>query len=135
VLEGWRAYNITSDKHFGIGDWSDGQLANFLSSANAQDRGAAAGPMAEAVENTLQYLTSEDIGALVAYLRTVAPQTGGHEVCAASAPGAQEPQDELGRYVSKVVARTVMNITAMAGRRSMLHWPVADRWPIPTAQM
>jgi mono/diheme cytochrome c family protein len=99
VLQGWHAYNVTSDKHFGVGDWSDAQLASFLSSAHAQGRGSAAGPMAEAVENSLQYLTSEDISALVAYLRTVAAQTGDYEVNAAPAPGAQEPQDELGRHV------------------------------------
>jgi mono/diheme cytochrome c family protein len=113
VLEGWYAYNITSDKHFGVGDWSDGQLAAFLSSAHAQDRGSAAGPMAEAVENSLQYLTSQDIGALVAYLRTVAARTGEREVDTTAharsssssfssgfaAPGTGEPQDELGRHI------------------------------------
>jgi mono/diheme cytochrome c family protein len=97
ALEGWRAYNITSDKRFGVGAWSDPQLASFLSSAHAQHRGSAAGPMAEAVENSLQYLTSEDISALVAYLRTVAAQTG--EVNTGPAPRAQELQDELGRHV------------------------------------
>ena len=79
ALQGWHAYNITSDKRSGVGAWSDAQLASFLSSAHAQGRGSAAGPMAEAVENSLQYLTSEDIGALVAYLRTVAAQTGDYE--------------------------------------------------------
>jgi mono/diheme cytochrome c family protein len=98
-LVGWRAYNITPDRRSGVGDWSDAQLASFLSSAHAYDRGSAAGPMAEAVEHSLQYLTSEDIGALVAYLRTVAAQTDNHEVNATPAPGAQEPRDELGRHV------------------------------------
>jgi mono/diheme cytochrome c family protein len=99
VLEGWNAFNITSDKRFGVGDWSDAQLASFLSSAHAKGRGSAAGPMAEAVEDSLQYLTSEDISALVAYLRTVAAQTGNYAVNATPAPGAQEPQDQLGRHV------------------------------------
>jgi mono/diheme cytochrome c family protein len=99
VLQGWDAYNITSDKRFGVGDWSDAQLASFLSSAHAQGRGSAAGPMAEAVENSLQYLTSEDIRALVAYLRTIAAQTGSDEVNTGPAPRAQEPQGELGRNV------------------------------------
>jgi mono/diheme cytochrome c family protein len=99
VLVGWRAYNITSDKRFGVGAWSDAQLASFLSSAHAQGHGSAAGPMAEAVENSLQYLTSEDTSALVAYLRTVAAQTGDYAVNATPAPGAQEVQDELGRHV------------------------------------
>ncbi len=99
VLQGWDAYNITSDKRSGVGAWSDAQLASFLSSAHAQDRGAAAGPMAEAVENSLQYLTAEDIGALVAYLRTVAAQTGNYAVNPAPTSAAQQPKDELGRHV------------------------------------
>jgi mono/diheme cytochrome c family protein len=99
VLQGWDAYNITSDKRSGVGDWSDAQLASYLSSAHAQDRGSAAGPMAEAVENSLQYLTSEDISALVAYLRTVPAQTDDDDVSAAPASAAQELQDELGRHV------------------------------------
>jgi mono/diheme cytochrome c family protein len=99
VLQGWLAYNITADKRSGVGDWSDAQLAGYLSSGHAQDRGSAAGPMAEAVQNSLQYLTSEDISALVAYLRTVAPQTGDYEANAAPAPSAQGSQDELGRHV------------------------------------
>jgi mono/diheme cytochrome c family protein len=99
-LQGWDAYNITSDKRFGVGDWTNAQLASFLSSAHAQDRGSAAGPMADAVENSLQDLTSEDVSALVAYLRTVAAQTGNDDVHVAPAAGAQEPpQDELGRHV------------------------------------
>jgi mono/diheme cytochrome c family protein len=52
--------------------------------------------MAEAVENSLQYLTSDDISALVGYLRTVAARTGDDEVNATPAPAAQ---DELGRHV------------------------------------
>jgi mono/diheme cytochrome c family protein len=53
--------------------------------------------MAEAVENSLQYLTSEDISALVAYLRTVMPQTG--EVNTGPAPSVQQVQNELGRHI------------------------------------
>lgn len=99
VLAGWHAYNITSDKRFGVGAWSDAQLASYLSSGHAEGRGSAAGPMAEAIENSLQYLTSADIDALVAYLRTVAPQTAHDEVKAGPAPSVQESQNELGRHV------------------------------------
>jgi cytochrome c len=55
--------------------------------------------MAEAVENSLQYLTSEDFSSLVAYLRTVAAQTGDDEVNTVPAPSVQVPQDDLGRHV------------------------------------
>jgi mono/diheme cytochrome c family protein len=76
MLQGWHAYNITADKGYGIGDWSDQQVADYLSVGHAADRGSAAGPMAEAVADSLQYLTHEDIAALVTYLRNVEPQNG-----------------------------------------------------------
>jgi mono/diheme cytochrome c family protein len=76
MLEGWHAYNITPDKGYGIGSWSDRQIADYLSSGHATDRGSVAGPMAEAVANSLQYLSDEDVDSLVAYLRRVEPKTG-----------------------------------------------------------
>jgi mono/diheme cytochrome c family protein len=46
MLEGWHAYNITADKSYGIGNWSDQQIGDYLSSGHAMGRGSAAGPMA-----------------------------------------------------------------------------------------
>jgi mono/diheme cytochrome c family protein len=99
-VEGWHAYDITSDKTFGLGGWSDHQIAQYLSTGHAQDRGSAAGPMGEAVSNSLKYLTSEDVAALVSYLRRVAPQPG--LIAAGPAhlavhPGAEEEADGLGQ--------------------------------------
>jgi mono/diheme cytochrome c family protein len=110
MLQGWHAYNITSDKQFGVGDWSDQQLSDYLSTGHADGRGSASGPMGEAVENSLQYLKPEDTTALVSYLRTVKPQPGkpGTEInpapaaMAASANGLPDPHespDDLGRRV------------------------------------
>ncbi len=75
-LQGWRAWNLTSDKGYGVGGWSDAQLNSYLSIGRADGHGSAAGPMGEAVENSLQYLTSEDTAALVAYLRKVPARSG-----------------------------------------------------------
>lgn len=75
-LQGWRAYNITSDTKYGIGSWSDADIAQYLSTGHADGRGSASGPMGEAVSHSLQYLNPEDTAALVAYLRTVPAQTG-----------------------------------------------------------
>jgi mono/diheme cytochrome c family protein len=72
---GWRAYNISSDKVTGIGDWSPEQIAHYIAVGHADGRGTAGGPMAEAVDLSLQYLTPRDISALVAYVTTVAPMT------------------------------------------------------------
>jgi len=76
LIVGWRAYNITSDKTSGVGAWSNQQLTDYLKTGHADGRGSAAGPMAEAVANSLQYLTPSDTTALVSYLRRVPPQTG-----------------------------------------------------------
>jgi mono/diheme cytochrome c family protein len=70
VQSGWDAYNITADPKSGVGEWSEEDLAQYLSSGHA-DRGTAAGPMGEAVDASLSRLKSSDISALVTYLRTV----------------------------------------------------------------
>jgi mono/diheme cytochrome c family protein len=75
VQAGWRAYNISSDKVTGIGDWSPAQIAHYIGAGHADGRGTAGGPMGEAVEQSLQYLTPSDISALVAYVTTVPPVT------------------------------------------------------------
>jgi mono/diheme cytochrome c family protein len=109
VLQGWKAYNITSDKRYGVGSWTDQQLSDYLGRGHASGRGAASGPMSEVVENSLQFLTGEDIAALVAFLRDVTPRQGepGSELndrpprvlaSTADTPGAEEmDQEELGQ--------------------------------------
>ena len=110
VLQGWHAYNITSDKRFGVGAWTDQDLAAYLNTGHADGHGSASGPMAEAVENSLQYLTPQDTAALVAYLRKVPARSGaaGTEVNAsphamaasyAWAPSANDAPDGLGKHI------------------------------------
>jgi len=71
VQAGWRAYNITPDHSSGVGAWGDTDLAHYLSMGHADGRGTASGPMGEAVDASLSYLTAGDIGAIVTYLRSV----------------------------------------------------------------
>jgi mono/diheme cytochrome c family protein len=71
LTAGWRAYNITSDKDSGIGDWSDEDVYLYLSTGHANGHGGAAGPMGEATDNSLSYLVPDDAHALVTYLRSV----------------------------------------------------------------
>lgn len=75
-IEGWKAYNTTGDAAYGIGGWSDEQLTGYLSRGHAPGRSSAAGPMAEVIEHSLQYLTPDDIHSLVRYLRRIAPDQG-----------------------------------------------------------
>jgi len=75
-LQGWRAYNITSDVAHGIGSWSDAELVAYLKSGRAAGHASAAGPMGEAVSHSLQFLNDEDVISLIAYLRSVPAKAG-----------------------------------------------------------
>jgi len=71
VVDGWHAYNITSDQTSGIGAWSAAELGQYLSNGHASGRGTASGPMAEAVDLSLKTLTTVDMAAIVTYLQSV----------------------------------------------------------------
>lgn len=75
-LQGWRAFNVTADRGAGIGGWTRESLVQYLSTGHADGHGAASGPMAEAVANSLQYLTPPDAQALAAYLAVVKARPG-----------------------------------------------------------
>jgi mono/diheme cytochrome c family protein len=68
---GWRAYNISADPSSGVGAWSDEHLSAYLATGHAPGHGSASGPMGEAVDEGLSYLTRDDIDALRTYLRSV----------------------------------------------------------------
>jgi mono/diheme cytochrome c family protein len=71
VQAGWRAYNITSDPKSGVGAWNEADLAHYLALGHADGRGTATGPMGEAVDHSLRYLTQGDTLAMVTYVRSV----------------------------------------------------------------
>ena len=61
---GWQAFNITSDEGTGIGAWSDDEVFAYLSRGHAPNRGTAAGPMGEAVDQSFSHMTASDIQVL-----------------------------------------------------------------------
>ncbi|HEY4836105.1 MAG TPA: cytochrome c [Bradyrhizobium sp.] len=73
VTAGWYAFNITSDKGSGVGGWSDDELRAYLAAGHASRRGTAAGPMGEAVDQSLRGMVPADIRALVTYVQSVPP--------------------------------------------------------------
>ena len=73
VTAGWRAFNISSDKTTGVGNWRDDDLISYLSVGHAAGHGTASGPMGEAVDHSLSQLAPEDIRAIIVYLRSVPP--------------------------------------------------------------
>jgi len=103
VQVGWRAYNLTSDREHGLGGWSDADLAQYLSTGRAVGHGPASGPMAEAVEDSLRYLTPEDIAAIVVYMRSVPARAEGPAV-ASGVLGDVSAGDLGGRVFAQVCA-------------------------------
>jgi mono/diheme cytochrome c family protein len=66
----WHAPNVTSDGDSGVGGWSVEELVGYMRDGHVA-KSQAAGPMAEAVENSLRFLTPEDLQAIAVYLKTV----------------------------------------------------------------
>lgn len=89
----WYAPNITSDPHSGIGDWSHAELVQYLKTGRVADKAQAAGPMAEAIDHSLQYLSDADLNAIATYLRSVAPISDPAQTTSAAAQG--KAYDEL----------------------------------------
>ena len=92
IAAGWRAFNISSDRGSGIGAWSDKEVADYLSTGHASDRGTAAGPMGEAVDQSFSQMAPSDIHALVSYVRGVPPVTSS-EPARIAPPAPASPKD------------------------------------------
>jgi len=73
--QGWTAWNLTSDQR-GLAGWSDAKLASYLREGHQRGEAVAAGPMAEVVSGGTRYLHDADLGALIAYLRTLPAKPG-----------------------------------------------------------
>lgn len=86
-LGSWYAPNITSNPVSGIGDWSQDELVQYLRTGHVTGKAQAAGPMAEAIEHSLQYLTDEDLQAIALYVKDVAPVSSGDKT----------PRDKFGK--------------------------------------
>jgi fructose 5-dehydrogenase cytochrome subunit len=79
-LGSWYAPNISSDPVSGIGGWTDAELTQYLRTGSVPGKAQAAGPMAEAIDHSLQYLNDADLAAIVAYLKQTAPMHDGEQM-------------------------------------------------------
>ncbi len=76
MIDGWQAYNISSDPVAGIGSWSQADLTRYLSTGALPGKATAAGGMADVIGHSLRFLTPPDMAALTGYISHVAPQAG-----------------------------------------------------------
>jgi mono/diheme cytochrome c family protein len=71
-IEGWYAPNLTAAGNDSIEAWSSDQIATFLKSGAAPGKGVALGPMRETIDNSLRYLSDDDINAIAVYIKSAA---------------------------------------------------------------
>jgi mono/diheme cytochrome c family protein len=113
LTAGWRAYNITSNSDAGLGAWTDADLTTYLSTGHADGHGGSAGPMGEATDNSLTFLTPGDIHSLVVYLRSIPPQDSDlPRTVTTPAPSSYKqgvPADEVNSRGEKIFAGACMS--------------------------
>ncbi|RDU95154.1 cytochrome c [Trinickia dinghuensis] len=105
VQAGWRAFNITPDRAGGIGNWSDEDIVRYLGTGAVPGRANAAGPMADVVADSTQYLTPEDLRSIAAYLHSVRPVVGGQT----------RPRDQWGSPADDVKRLRGTRVTSVDG--------------------
>jgi len=66
----WYAASLTGESEAGLGQWTVQELADLLETG-VSARGAASGPMAEVVRQSLQHLSDNDIRAMAVYLKSL----------------------------------------------------------------
>jgi mono/diheme cytochrome c family protein len=77
TIQGWTAWNVTSDPRHGVGGWSNADVAEYLRYGYAPGHGAANGPMKEAIDYSLSKLTPQDLAAIATYLKTTKASSRG----------------------------------------------------------
>jgi mono/diheme cytochrome c family protein len=85
VVEGVRGYNISSDLEWGVGSWSEAELANYLKTGRSENRGAAGASMGQIVQNSTSQMSDPDLFAMAACLKQLRPQRGVVEITKNSA--------------------------------------------------
>lgn len=107
---GWHAFNVTADKAGGIGNWSDDDIEHYLATGVAAGRANAAGPMADVVADSTQYLSPDDLRAIRIYLRSLPPVSGGQ----------MHARDQWGRPADDVKRLRGARVTGVDGAQLFL---------------
>ena len=102
-LDNWSAANLRQDINTGLGKWTQEELVTFLKTGHNRF-GTAFGSMTDVINNSTQFMTDEDVGAIATYLRAI---PGGREKTAnAYAYDASTAKDLQAREFAKSGALT-----------------------------
>jgi mono/diheme cytochrome c family protein len=70
LLDGWYAPSLRGDANIGIGRWSEEELVQFLKTGRNK-HAVVFGSMAEAFNNSTQFMTGDDLKAVAHYLKSL----------------------------------------------------------------
>jgi mono/diheme cytochrome c family protein len=83
-LDDWYASSLRGNPGPGLGAWSEADIALFLKSGH-NAHASAYGTMIDAINNSTQYLTDDDLAGIAAYLKSLTPSDTGAATQTASA--------------------------------------------------
>lgn len=89
MVDGWEAFNISSDKTSGIGNWSHDDLMQYLRTGALPGKATTGGGMADVISHSLRFLTPQDMSALATYIKSVPPQSTSSDNRSAAGQNAQ----------------------------------------------
>jgi mono/diheme cytochrome c family protein len=72
-IDAYYAPNISSDKTYGVGGWSQDELVSYLYAGGNATKGSAYGPMGEVVKYSLSQGPKSDVQDIALYLQTITP--------------------------------------------------------------
>jgi alcohol dehydrogenase (quinone), cytochrome c subunit len=93
-LDNWSAADLSGDSTYGLGRWSEADLAEFLTTGHCS-HGTAFGSMIDVINYSTQYLTREDDAAIAHYLKSLPPAQGSKQRAWAYDPAATQSLNAL----------------------------------------
>ncbi|MFJ4445300.1 c-type cytochrome [Pseudomonas sp. NPDC089422] len=70
LLDGWYAPSLRSDHNTGLGRWSEAEIVQFLKTGR-NPHAVVYGSMTEAFNNSTQFMSDDDLGAIAHYLKSL----------------------------------------------------------------
>ena len=70
LLDGWYAPSLRQDHNTGLGRWSEGEIVQFLKTGRNR-HAVVYGSMTEAFNNSTQFMSDDDLGAIARYLKAL----------------------------------------------------------------
>ncbi|MGP4669624.1 c-type cytochrome [Agrobacterium pusense] len=108
LLDGWYAPSLRQDHNTGLGRWSEDDIFQFLKNGRNQ-HAVVFGSMTEAYNNSLQFMTDDDLRAIGRYLKSL--------------PGEPSRDGQPWQYVQTQIDRNRPGAQTFAAKCSFCHGP------------